>query len=256
MIVDGAWTPTSSACFFFTLSQVGCGVLPNSFAGKVLNQFRESRVAVVSLRVLAVLPSSSLSARTPFLQSNRLSWTGRSPRWSFHRLPLPRRGRSWVTWWQANHRDRRAARKFGVQASPTHCHQTAALPRKFSEVSGQLRQGRLKRLAQPVISGPVVPSPAVSEVKGPTVASSARKSFCSCAKLSLEKRFMRRMAMRTLREKSGFPVRPRKELPVLNIWRRSRKAINRELHALNGNTSNPVAEERSASSAGGERRCF
>ena len=43
------------------------------------------------------------------------------------------------------------------------------------------------------------------------------------------------------REKSGCPVRPRKELPVLNIWRRSRKAINRELHALDGNTSTPVA---------------
>ena len=41
------------------------------------------------------------------------------------------------------------------------------------------------------------------------------------------------------REKCGCPAR--KELPVLNMWRRSRKAINRELHAVNRNTSTPVA---------------
>ena len=33
------------------------------------------------------------------------------------------------------------------------------------------------------------------------------------------------------------PVRPRRTLPVLNIWHRPRKEVNRELHALNGNAS-------------------
>ena len=86
-----------------------------------------------------------------------------------------------------------------------------------------------------------MPSPTAFEVKGPAVAPSVRVSSGCCSNLALEKRFMRRMATRTRREKSGCPVRPRKELPVQNTWRRSRKAINRELHAFNGNTSTPVA---------------
>ena len=39
---------------------------------------------------------------------------------------------------------------------------------------------------------------------------------------------------------AGSPVAgcaPRKKLPVLNMWSRSRKDSNREVHALNGNTS-------------------
>ena len=62
-----------------------------------------------------------------------------------------------------------------------------------------------------------------------------------CTNLIIEKWFMRWFAARTRREVSGCPVRRRKELPLLNLWRRSRKAINRDLHALNGNTSTPVA---------------
>ena len=49
-----------------------------------------------------------------------------------------------------------------------------------------------------------------------------------------------RMARSTKPAESGCPVRRRKLLPVLN-WRRSRKDVNRELHAENGNTSSSVA---------------
>ena len=56
----------------------------------------------------------------------------------------------------------------------------------------------------------------------------------------VEKRFMKRMARRTKPAEPGCPVRRRNLLPVLN-WHKSRKEVNRELHAMNGNTSSSVA---------------
>ena len=56
---------------------------------------------------------------------------------------------------------------------------------------------------------------------------------CSC----VERRFVRRVAKRTRPARSGCLVRHRGTLPALNIWQRPRKAVNRELHALDGNTS-------------------
>ena len=58
----------------------------------------------------------------------------------------------------------------------------------------------------------------------------------------VEKRFMKRMARRTKPAESGCPVRRRKLLPVLN-WHKSRKDVNRELHAENGNTSSSVVPQ-------------
>ena len=48
------------------------------------------------------------------------------------------------------------------------------------------------------------------------------------------------MARRTKPAEPGCPVRRRNLLPVLN-WHRSRKEVNRELHAMKGNTSSSVA---------------
>ena len=57
----------------------------------------------------------------------------------------------------------------------------------------------------------------------------------------VERRFIRRMRKRTRPSESGCHVRHRWALPVLNMWHRPRKAVNRELHALNGNTSSSVS---------------
>ena len=60
-------------------------------------------------------------------------------------------------------------------------------------------------------------------------------------KFLVERRFIRRMRKRTTPSESGCPVHHRRTLPVLNMWHRPRKAVNRELHALNGNTSSSVS---------------
>ena len=209
----------------------------------VLRRFRQSRVAFVSPRVLAVLPSSSPPGENTVgsehsltvLSEQEFDWL------QFSVTPTPKKARSSVSWRQTKRRERRAALKFWVQAAAAHYHPRTALPCKFSGRSGQLHLGRSKRSGLPATSGPSVPSHMAFEVKGPAVAPSARVSSACCSNVALEKRFMWRMSSRTRREKSGCRVRPRKEIPVLNIWRRSRKAINRELHALKGNTSAPVA---------------
>ena len=114
-------------------------------------------------------------------------------------------------------------------------------------MSGQLPHGRFKRLDRSAASGPATPPP--EAVRRPTLAPTAWAPFGGCTNLIIEKRFMRRFAARTRREVSGCPVRRRKELPVLNMSRRSRKAINRELHALNDNTSTPVSQLPSSAAA-------
>ena len=107
MIIDGASAPTSSACSLQHLRQVGCGVCPDSFAELVLHPFHESRVAVVSQRELAVLPSSSPPGENTVLTEHSLavlSWsslqgvtvilTEQELDWlqsRVHRLPLLRR---------------------------------------------------------------------------------------------------------------------------------------------------------------------
>ena len=158
----------------------------------------------------------------------------------FPPAPAPQKGRSSVSWRQAKRRERCAARKFGVQAAAAYYHPTTALLCKFSGVSGQLHLGRSRRRGLSATSEPRRPSPTAFKVKGTAVAQGVRVSSACHSNLALEKRCMRWMAMLTRREKSCCPVRPRKELlPFLNIWHRSRKAVNRELHALSGNTSTP-----------------
>ena len=53
----------------------------------------------------------------------------------------------------------------------------------------------------------------------------------------LERRLRHWVSKRVKPTVSGCQARRPHLLPVLNIWRRSRKALKRELHALNGNTS-------------------
>ena len=230
----------------------------------VLCRSCQSRVAFVRPRVLAVLPSSLPPGENTVGTEHSLTvLSEQESDWLqsgvvFPPAPAPQKGRSSVSWRQAKRRERRAARKFGIQAAAAHYHPRTSLPCKFSGVSGQLHLGRSRRFGLSATREPGMPSPTAFEVKGPAVAPSVRIPSACRSNLALEKRFMRRMATRTRREKSGCLVRPRKELPVLNIWSRSRKAINGELHALNGNMSTPRGsvsyQERSAAGAGGERR--
>ena len=202
----------------------------------VLHRFRQSRVALVSPRVLAVLPSSlppgentvGTEHSLTVLSEQELDWLRSGV--VFPPAPAPEKARSSVSWGQAKRPERRAALKFSIQAAATHYHSRTALPSKFSEYRDNLRRSR--RFGLSATSEHGMPSPAAFEEAGPAVAPSVRVSSACCSNLALEKRFMRRMATRTRREKSGCPVRPRKELPVLNVRRWSRKAINREIHAF------------------------
>ena len=178
----------------------------------------------------------SLRARTPSGRSSRSqfcrsrSWTGFSPGWSFHQLPLSRRDTHWCLG------DKPSAENVvlcGSLGSKLLQRITTRGPRfraKFSVVSGQpssveaIRAVSDQRTRYAITCGVRGERPRCgSECQG-------------ILRLPLEPRPRQALhgaeATRTRREKSGCPVRPRKELPVLNLWRRSRKAINRELHAF------------------------
>ena len=96
-----------------------------------------------------------------------------------------------------------------------------------------VRKSSVVRVGPPPFTGRVDVSGAAA-VEAP-VQSSPDMSFL------VERRFLRRMRKRTTPSESGCPVRHRRTLPVLNMWHRPRKAVNRELHALNGNTSSSVS---------------
>ena len=55
--------------------------------------------------------------------------------------------------------------------------------------------------------------------------------------LTIERRFMRRVAHRVRPCESGCPIHKKQLLPVLVVWAPPRKKRNQEHHALNGNTS-------------------
>ena len=206
---------------------------------------KEGAVAVVCPRVPAVLSRPSSPGEATILSQKDLDWLQSGV--VFPPPPALQNRRRSVPWRQVKRRERRAALKFGYSTSATLKCPTSTLPCKYSGVSGQLPHGRFKRLDRSAASGPATPPP--EAVRRPTLAPTAWAPFGGCTNLIIEKRFMRRFAARTPREVSGCPVRRRKELPVLNLWRRSRKAINRELHALNGNTSTPVSQLPSSAAA-------
>ena len=143
---------------------------------------------------------------------------------SFHRpTAAPKKGRSPVSWRQANRRERRTARNFRIPASPPRCQQTTALPRKFSGVSGQLRQGGPTR---PLTCGPATPLPTTS------VTPRVMAPIGDCANLTIEKRFAKRNATREVR----LPSASAQEATYFEHL-----AFKTELHALNGNASSSAA---------------
>ena len=65
--------------------------------------------------------------------------------------------------------------------------------------------------------------------------------------LTIERRFMRRVAHRVRPRESGCPIHKKQLLPVLVVWAPPRKKRNQEHHALNGNTSPSAAGSLSRS---------
>ena len=154
------------------------------------------------------------------------------------------KGRRVVSKRQARRRERRLDVKFGAAFVHSPRGPRRGCTAKFSGNSGELRAifigprpkraplssaafaaSRIRSLAAPRLGADVV-------VPSPTPMS---------AVLKLERRFMRRMKHRTTPRSSGCRPRRPNLLPTLNMQRRSRKAMNKEQHALNGNTATPGA---------------
>ena len=101
-------------------------------------------VAVVSPRIPAILSWSSPPGGTAILSEHDLDWLQSGVVYPPTAVSL--KGRSMVTRRQAKRHERWPARKYGIGTSPPRCQRATTHPRKFSSVSGQLRQVRSDEL--------------------------------------------------------------------------------------------------------------
>ena len=143
---------------------------------------------------------------------------------------------------QVKRRESRLLHKLHLHPRQVLSARSSADTCKFSGVSGLLRSRRPRRPSVRKSSaarvGPL-PFTGRVDVSGAAAVESPVQSSPDMNFL-VERRFIRRMRKRTRPSESGCLVRHRRALPVLNMWHRPRKAVNRELHALNGNTSSSV----------------
>ena len=208
----------------YYLRQTGCGCYRSFCKAMSFGMRNEKGVALKSPRRspspsgTAVLPEHPLEVlyRSPsadgtaILTEKELDWLQSGV--VFPRAPPLQKGPSSVSWRQVKRRERRAARKFWVPPFATLHRRATPPPCKLSGVSGQLQLGRSQRLGRIAPSGPAAPSlTAALKVQSLTVPHSAGAPSGCWVNLVIERR------------------------------RQSRKAVNRELHALNGNTATPDA---------------
>ena len=156
---------------------------------------------------LEVLNRSSSLDETAVLSEHELDWLQSGV--VYPPACASKKGRSVVSWRQARRRERRAARKYGVGTSPPRCQWATTRPRTFSGVSGQLTQGRSRRPPQFSSRVPTTSPPTNPLVVGLAVPPAVSSPIGCSVNLKIEKRFMRRYAVRTRPRESGCPVRPR-----------------------------------------------
>ena len=184
--------------------------------------------------VATVSPPSSFEAFLEWLQSEVV-----------HRgKPKKQKGRRVISKRQARRRERRLDVKFGAAFVHSPRGPRRGCTAKVSGNSGELRAvligPRPKRAPSPSAAFAASHSCSLAAPRLDTDVVVAPPTPMS-AVLKTERRFMRRMKHRTAPRPSGCrPHRPNL-LPTLNMPRRSRKAINKEQHALNGNTAAPGA---------------
>ena len=157
--------------------------------------------------------------------------------------PPQKKGRSPVSWRQAKRREHRLEHKLYPLHCPPHSAQPCKGTCRFSGVSGLLCPRRSKWFLvhrNHGVTSASRPSTGPMNVVDAS-ASHALVQVSPGTNLLVERRLMRRMARRRKLAVSGCPVRCRKLLPVLKVWHRPRKAVNREVHAMNGNTSSSAS---------------
>ena len=183
---------------------------------------------------------SSSPDGTAILTEEELDWLQSGV--VFPRAPPPQKGRSPISVRQVKRRESRLLHKLHLHPREVRSARSSADTCKFSGVSGLLRSRPPRRPSVRKSSaarvGPL-PFTRRVDVSGAAAVESPVQSSPDMNFL-VERRFTRRMRKRTRPSESRCPVRHRRALPVLNMWHRPRKAVNRELHALNGNTSSSV----------------
>ena len=158
--------------------------------------------------------------------------------------PNKQKGRRVISKRQARRCERRLDVKFGAAFVHSPRGPRRGCTAKFSGNSGELRAvligSRPKRApsSSAAFAASRIRSPAAPRLGADVVVPSPTPMS---AVLKLERCFMRRMKHRTTPRPSGCrPSRP-SLLQTLNMPRRSRKAMKKEQHALNGNTAAPGA---------------
>ena len=199
----------------------------------VLLGMHRSRVASMSPRKLAILSKSPSSDGVAVLMKVAF-YTGAAGFVSPLVLAI-------LSKRQVKRREGREGRLFHFSHCPPRPTGASAHTCRFSGVSGLLCSRRSKwssvRKNSDVRPGSFQGRVDVAEA----TARDAPAQIPHCTNLLIERRFVRRVAKRTRPARSGCLLRHRGTLLALNIWHRPRKAVNRELHALNGNLSSSAS---------------